>query len=97
MNELQKNVITSYMKKNFNPTLKKISKETGIQITRVFRILNGSEMKISELEKFSVAITDKQIEVENVLGQKSMLLMDNKKLIQKIERIRKISRFKKFL
>lgn len=32
--------------------LKDISQKTGIQITRVFRILNGAEMKVSEWEKF---------------------------------------------
>lgn len=35
--------------------LKEISEQTGIQITRVFRILNGAEMKVSELERFQEA------------------------------------------
>ena len=35
--------------------LREISEKTGIQITRVFRILNGAEMKVSELESFQKA------------------------------------------
>ena len=33
-------------------TLKQISGHLGIQVTRVFRIFNGYEMKITEFEKF---------------------------------------------
>ena len=35
--------------------LKEISERTGIQITRVFRILNGAEMKVTEWERFQKA------------------------------------------
>lgn len=37
-------------------TLKEISKRTGIQLTRVFRILNGYEMKVHEYEKLDELI-----------------------------------------
>lgn len=42
-----------------NMKLREISEQTGIQMTRVFRILNGSEMKISEFEKFERVINNK--------------------------------------
>ena len=37
-------------------TLKQISSHLGIQVTRVFRIFNGYEMKITEFEKFQKAL-----------------------------------------
>lgn len=52
MSQLQTAIIDSYKKKFPNDKLRHISEKTSIQITRVFRILNGSEMKISEYEAF---------------------------------------------
>ncbi|MAZ48328.1 MAG: hypothetical protein CME65_07175 [Halobacteriovoraceae bacterium] len=52
MSELQRAIIDSYKKKFPKDKLRHISEKTSIQITRVFRILNGSEMKISEYEAF---------------------------------------------
>ena len=49
---LQKEVLTQYMQLNQLPTLKYISGDTGIQLTRVFRILHGAEMKLKEFEIF---------------------------------------------
>ena len=47
----QKKVIECYLQKfSKKPTLKVISADTGIQMSRVFRILNGSELKLSEFE-----------------------------------------------
>jgi predicted transcriptional regulator len=40
-------------------TLKEISKRTGIQLTRVFRILNGYEMKVSEYERLESLVREK--------------------------------------
>jgi hypothetical protein len=37
-------------------TLREISLRTGIQITRVFRILNGKQMKLNEFEAFENVI-----------------------------------------
>lgn len=37
-------------------TFQKISEKTGIQITRVFRIFNGSEMKLKEYQSLEVLI-----------------------------------------
>lgn len=56
--ELQKRIIQQYLDLNPNITLRKISSDTGIQMTRVFRILNGSEMKIAEYEIFRKKVTE---------------------------------------
>lgn len=56
MKDLQLQIINQY-KSNFpKHTLKDISNATNIQNTRVFRIMNGSEMKISEYDSFQKCI-----------------------------------------
>lgn len=52
MNTLEKEIIRRYRRVFPNDTLKVISEKTGIQITRVFRIMNGKPMKVAELEVF---------------------------------------------
>jgi hypothetical protein len=52
MRNLQTTLINRYQTAYPTDTLKEISSKTGIQITRVFRLFNGSEMKISEYESF---------------------------------------------
>lgn len=47
---LQKQMLRKYLEKFNGPTLKEIAETTGIQVTRVFRIFNGHEMKLSEYE-----------------------------------------------
>lgn len=49
---VQKIVLKQFHESYPNAKLREISDKTGIQITRVFRILNGAEMKVSELESF---------------------------------------------
>ena len=44
---------------NDQPTLKKISADTGIQVTRVFRLFNGSTMKLSEYQIFQHKVKEK--------------------------------------
>lgn len=56
MKDLQLQIINQYKSKFPKHTLKDISKATSIQNTRVFRIMNGSEMKISEYEVFQKCI-----------------------------------------
>lgn len=56
MQSLQKSIINQYQLKYPKHTLKQISSTTGIQITRVFRILNGYDMKLSEYQLFEEAI-----------------------------------------
>jgi hypothetical protein len=50
---------------NNHPTLRNIAKDTGVQITRTFRILNGAPMKLSEYEIFNKRIREKM----NSLGR----------------------------
>jgi hypothetical protein len=57
--ELQNQILRHFLELSDNTTLKHISTETGIQITRVFRLLNGSEMKISEYEIFKKLVLEK--------------------------------------
>ncbi|HLE10579.1 MAG: hypothetical protein A2504_14055 [Bdellovibrionales bacterium RIFOXYD12_FULL_39_22] len=50
---LQQAIIQNYFDLIGNKsTLKKMSEDLGINITRVFRLLQGAEMKLSEYEKF---------------------------------------------
>ena len=44
-----------------NVPLREVSSLTGIQITRVFRLYNGSEMKLKEYEAFQLAISQKML------------------------------------
>lgn len=46
----QKSILDDYLKLFKKPTLKLISEDTGIQMTRVFRILNGAVMHLNEFE-----------------------------------------------
>lgn len=57
--ELQKIVLGQYMVLNNNPTLKTIAADTGIQFSRVFRIFNGSSMKLSEYQIFQQRVKEK--------------------------------------
>ncbi len=56
----QSTLIKQYMDFFDHPTLKEVSKNTGIQVTRVFRIFNGAEMKISEFDAFQREINKKR-------------------------------------
>ncbi|MBF0298865.1 MAG: hypothetical protein HQK51_09105 [Oligoflexia bacterium] len=80
---MQKEIIKRYMELNGQPTLKFISKDTQIQITRVFRILNGHEMKISEYEKFDLSIRKKLCEkktYKNITGLQEIAKLCDKEL-----------------
>ncbi len=57
--DLQKTILSQYMLLNGKPTLKKISEDTGIQLTRVFRLFNGSTMKLSEYQVFNKKVKEK--------------------------------------
>lgn len=56
---LQKIILDQYMQLNKGPTLQKIAKDTGIQLTRVFRLFNGSTMKLSEYQIFQQRVREK--------------------------------------
>ena len=57
--DLQMTIMNQYMLLNLKPTLKEISEDTGIQLTRVFRFLNGSTMKLSEYQVFNKKVKEK--------------------------------------
>ena len=57
--DAQTTVLNQYMLLNGKPTLKKISEDTGIQLTRVFRLFNGSKMKLSEYQIFSKKVKER--------------------------------------
>ena len=57
--DLQMTILNQYMLLNFRPTLKQISEDTGIQLTRVFRLFNGSTMKLSEYQVFNKKVKEK--------------------------------------
>lgn len=58
--EKQNEIIELYFKTiKGKDTYREISEDTGIQITRIFRILNGSKMKICELEIFEKIIASR--------------------------------------
>lgn len=48
----QESILKQYRRAFPDRTLKSISLDTGIQMTRVFRLFNGSEMKLKEYEAF---------------------------------------------
>ncbi len=50
--DLQKKIISEVMTRLNRPTLKILSERTGIQISRLFRILNGHQMKLEEYQAF---------------------------------------------
>lgn len=49
---LQNLILKEFKENHPEATFRQISEMTGIQITRVFRIFNGSKMKINEWEAF---------------------------------------------
>ncbi len=57
--DLQLTIMDQYMLLNLKPTLKQISADTGIQLTRVFRLFNGSTMKLSEYQIFNKKVKEK--------------------------------------
>ncbi len=55
---LQKTILGQYILLKSGPTLKEISIDTGIQITRVFRLFNGALMSLSEYQIFQQKIKE---------------------------------------
>ncbi len=56
---IQKIILEQYMLLHKEPTLKEIAKDTGIQVTRVFRLFNGSAMKLAEYQVFQSKVKEK--------------------------------------
>lgn len=70
---LQKKTIQRFRQLFPQETLKGISERTDIQITRVFRLLNGKPMRVEELEAFENAINSKLGENSNYQKLQSLM------------------------
>lgn len=79
---MQEELIQRYMNISDHPTFRQISEETGIQITRVFRLFNGSKMKLHEFESFGRVISKKSgLEMDmGDLGRQCQMTLPLKKL-----------------
>lgn len=53
---LQKKILNDFRKSFPNQTLREIAALTDLQLTRVFRLMNGAPMKLEEYEAFSAAL-----------------------------------------
>jgi hypothetical protein len=62
---MQEIVIKRYQELFPREPLRETAAKTGIQITRVFRIFNGSEMKLKEYESFEKIIQDTRPQTVN--------------------------------
>ena len=97
---LQMWVIDKYIRTTGFKTLKEISKDTGIQLTRVFRILHGKEMKLKEFEIFqkkSLFNLDQTLKIVS-LANECAFKLDEKKILDItnfMKRTIKISELKK--
>lgn len=72
--DLQNKILKNYKELNQSPTLKQMAQDTGINQTRIFRIINGSPMKLSEYEIFERRVKERS-------GQNN----DLRELITKLE------------
>ena len=63
----QKEILEKYKALYGKQTLKKMSEQTGIQLTRMFRLLNGAEMKISEYEVLLKLVNEKTFNPQDPL------------------------------
>ena len=46
--EMQKKILRTYIQELGKSTIRELARDSKIQQTRIFRLMNGSEMKISE-------------------------------------------------
>lgn len=62
MAALQKELLRRYSELMGAPSLKEIAEDTGIQVTRVFRLFNGHEMRMAEYFIFKQRVDELGIE-----------------------------------
>ena len=55
----QMEIIRQYMELNENPTMRWVAIDTGIQLTRVFRLINECQMKLEEYFIFRNKVIEK--------------------------------------
>lgn len=63
---LQQRTLRQYMELKNQPGLRVIAQETGIQQTRVFRLLNGSRMRLDEWEIFNSIVEENLSDLEKL-------------------------------
>ena len=56
MGKMQEQILRQYKKLKGSQSLRKMSEDTGIDSTRIFRIVHGSEMRLGEYEIFRAKI-----------------------------------------
>lgn len=75
---LQQEIFNQYYSAYPKSTLRSIAERTGMSISRVFRLINGHEMKLKEYEKLREAVcseqkkpfeNDERLERQNVLQE----------------------------
>ncbi len=59
MHPLQQFILQEYWNLKGNPSLKYVAQETGIQLTRIHRLMNSHEMRISEFSIFKDLVEKK--------------------------------------
>lgn len=85
----QQKVIRNYQNLFPNLKLREISDQTGIQMTRVFRIFNGAEMKITEYEIFEKIVREEKLDTsyseifQNVTSYLNLLSLEKVKRFNK--------------
>jgi hypothetical protein len=63
--QLQQKILRDYRKCFPHDTLKEMNQRTGIQMSRIFRIMNGMEMKVTEYENMVQAISHEKLGKRN--------------------------------
>tara|TARA_R110002049_G_scaffold99946_2_gene243046 strand:- start:258 stop:575 length:318 start_codon:yes stop_codon:yes gene_type:complete len=82
---LQERTLKQYMQLRDQPCLREIAEETGIQQTRVFRILNGAKMRLDEWEIFNKIVDEADSDLEKLARDcLKELSIDQLSLLQKM-------------
>ena len=68
MSNLQESILNEYKLHFPHDTLRDIAEKTDIQITRIFRLFNGSSMKLGEYETFKAQLPKKYTSEFNKLA-----------------------------
>lgn len=91
---LQQKTLNRYRQIFPNESLRETSARTGIQVTRIYRLFQGKQMKVKELETFETIITNRlkesplQMKLNDLLETASYTLTaaEMEKIIDWIER-----------
>lgn len=82
--EEQKKILEQFNNLYGRPTYEGMAKITGIQITRCFRIMNGSELKLKEYLIFKKLINDKVASESLLALAESCLISLNESALKEI-------------